>query len=77
MDYVRDVLSEDWSEIPLPDFSKAAMGDIVELDRFLLLVTLVFTSKAALRMEFEGLLSNFKEDSDRIKGELQMVTDVS
>lgn len=73
MDYVREVLCEDWSEIPLPDFSKAVMGDVEELNRFLSLIILVSTSKAALRMEFEGLLGDIQGDGDYISNELKRV----
>lgn len=73
MDYVRDVLCEDWSEIPLPDFSKAAMGDVEELNRFFSLVILALKSKAALRMEFEGLLGDAQDDGDYIANEIKRV----
>lgn len=73
MDYVQEVLLEDWSEIPPPDFSKAIVGSVEELNRFLLLVVLTLTSRATLRIELEGLLGSLKGDSDRIKKDLQIV----
>lgn len=77
MEYVRDVLSEDWSEIPLPDFSRAMLGEVRELNRFLLLLALAFTSKTVLRMEFEGLLGNLRGDSHCIRDELQQVAGIT